>query len=80
MFHNTLSQPKTPFFHLYFRGHLTPKTVPYYYKTFFWDTLYSFEVDTLEIVLLELSDLVDTFFLIESNGTHKGVMTSSIDK
>ena len=35
----------------------------------------SFEVDTLEIVLRELSDLVDVFFLVESNGTHKGVDT-----
>ena len=35
----------------------------------------SFEVDTLEIVLRELSDLVDVFFLVESNGTNKGVDT-----
>ena len=34
----------------------------------------SFEVDTLEIVLRELEDIVDTFFLVESNGTHKGVI------
>ena len=26
-------------------------------------------------MLRELSDIVDTFFLIESNGTHKGVRT-----
>ena len=38
----------------------------------------SFEVDTLEIVLRELSDLVDVFFLVESNGTHKGVDTHEL--
>ena len=32
-------------------------------------------MDTLEIVLRELSDLVDIFFLVESNVTFKGVMT-----
>ena len=32
-----------------------------------------FEVDTLEIVLQELLGLVDTFFLVESDRTHRGV-------
>ena len=38
----------------------------------------SFEVDTLEIVLRELVDLVDIFFLVESNGTHKGVIHNTM--
>ena len=47
-----------------------------HYKRFsHWESLFvSFEVDTLEIVLRELEDIVDTFFLVESNGTHKGVI------
>ena len=38
----------------------------------------SFEVDTLEIVLHELSGLVDIFFLIEADTTHKGVLITNI--
>ena len=40
--------------------------------------LFGFEVDTLEIVLRELVDLVDIFFLVESNGTHKGVIQNTM--
>ena len=35
-------------------------------------------MDTLEIVLRELVDLVDIFFLVESNGTHKGVIHNTM--
>ena len=35
--------------------------------------LFSFEVDTLEITLHEVLDLVDVVFLVESTLTHKAV-------
>ena len=35
--------------------------------------LFSFEIDTLEIALKEMLDLVDVVFLIEATKSHKGV-------
>ena len=35
--------------------------------------LFSFEVDTLEIMLKEVQDLVDFIFIVESSVTHRGV-------
>ena len=36
-------------------------------------TLFSFEADTLEIMLKEQQDLVDFIFIVEGSSTHKGV-------
>ena len=41
--------------------------------------MFSFEVDTLEIVLRELAGVVDTFFLIEADRTHKGVKRGRVE-
>ena len=35
--------------------------------------LFSFEVDTLEISLREIQDVVDHIFIVESSKTHRGV-------
>ena len=35
--------------------------------------LFSFEVDTLEIALREMQDVVDHIFIVESSTTHRGV-------
>ena len=35
--------------------------------------LFSFEVDTLEIALKEMMDIVDVIFLVEATKSHKGV-------
>ena len=35
--------------------------------------LFSFEVDTLEIALKEMEDIVDVIFLVEATKSHKGV-------
>ena len=35
--------------------------------------LFSFEVDTLEIALREIQDVVDHIFIVESSYTHRGV-------
>ena len=35
--------------------------------------LFSFEVDTLEISLREIQDVVDHIFIVESSITHRGV-------
>ena len=34
--------------------------------------LFGFEVDTLEILLREVKDLVDVLFIVEATHTHKG--------
>lgn len=36
-------------------------------------TLFSFEADTLEIMLREQQDLVDFIFIVEGSATHRGV-------
>ena len=35
--------------------------------------LFSFEVDTLEIALRDMLDIIDVVFLVESTKSHKGV-------
>ena len=39
--------------------------------------LFSFEVDTLEIALREMIDIVDVIFLVEATKSHKGVILTS---
>ena len=36
--------------------------------------LFSFEVDTLEILLMEHLDLLEKIFIVESSWSHKGVI------
>ena len=40
--------------------------------------LFSFEVDTLEILLMEHLDLLEKIFIVESSWSHKGVMHKSL--
>ena len=39
--------------------------------------LFSFEVDTLEIALREMIDIVDVIFLVEATKSHKGVILTA---
>ena len=40
--------------------------------------LFAFEVDTLEIALMQQQDLVDKIFIVESSASHKGVRQQGV--